>query len=169
MSSKNLQLSEHALHSRSRYGFSLIEMTIVLLILGILAGVTAPKYVDSMQELRVQSAARKVVADFEFARQEALSQGVSKTLVFNFTNNAYEILGTSDPDHSNLPYTISLAGEPYAVTLSNSAGVTDGSPVSVTYNPFGRPDVGGSLILSTGDKQRTVTINRASGRATVQP
>ena len=53
---------------RSR-AFTLVELVIMVLLLGIVAGTAGPKYVESLAYYRVQAAAQRVAADLRLARE----------------------------------------------------------------------------------------------------
>ncbi|MFN7613934.1 MAG: Tfp pilus assembly protein FimT/FimU, partial [Phycisphaerae bacterium] len=60
--------------SRHR-AFSMIELVIVLVIVGVTAAIAVPRYVNSVQRTKVDGAARRIAADIERLRDRARAQG----------------------------------------------------------------------------------------------
>ena len=56
----------------TRRAFSLVELVIVILVLGILAGAAAPRYASALRWKRLESSAYRIAADLRRARDEAV-------------------------------------------------------------------------------------------------
>lgn len=74
---------------RERRGFTLTEMMVVILIVGLIAGIAAPPTYHFVQSNRLQTQADRLAADLQYARQVA----VSRHTTMRFTSNAagYEV------------------------------------------------------------------------------
>lgn len=154
---------------QGRRGFTLVELVIVVLILGILAAVTGPRMVSAMNRAQVRAAARCVVADLERARQHAMNQAVDQPVVFDAANNAYELTGMTLPDRVGQAYVIDLSSSAYPAVIDSVAFGVSGVETGVTYNPFGRPNQGGWVYLSVNGVQQTVMVDGVAGRAVLWP
>ena len=152
-----------------RVAMTLIELVVVLLVIGILAAVTTPRVADAMSSARIRATARLVVADISYAQHQARVQGAEKTIEFYPASDSYLLVGVADMNDSGQPYQVDLTSEPYEATLASAAFGSDGTVTKITFNRFGRPDFGGSLIVAVGSEQRTVVVDAVSGKATVQP
>lgn len=73
-----------------RNGYTLVEMLIVIMILGISAGILIPSLGDA-NVLRVQAAVRTVIADISFAQTDALGYQQRRAIVFNEDENTYSV------------------------------------------------------------------------------
>jgi type II secretion system protein H len=62
-------------------GFTLLELVLVLLLMGLIAGLTLPFVASTLDRLKLQSQVRQITSALQFARSEAISK---KTLyIFN--------------------------------------------------------------------------------------
>ncbi|MHC1791900.1 pilin [Solidesulfovibrio sp.] len=117
---------------RAQQGFTLIEIIAVLVILGILAVVAVPKYLDLQTEAR-NSAAQGLIA----AAQSQLSMGyAAKKLNVNYT-------GTPATDCAKVAVTsgvsggtVTCTGTDWTANVPISATITGGTAVNATWiNP----------------------------------
>lgn len=152
-----------------RTAFTLIELTIAVLVMGILAAVAAPAIVDAMRDARARAAALVVASDLDHARHQAQARNDAQTVTFDPSAETYELVGLSHFDRASQSYVVDLAPEPYQAALDSASFGADGTSLSITFNRFGRPDYGGSVVVSAGGVQRTVVVDGVTGKATVQP
>ena len=82
--------------SRTR---TLVELVIVVLIMGILAAAAAPRFFDSLTYHRVETAARRVKADFQRLRQTARLTSSPQTITFHDATAYTMSADVVDPDH----------------------------------------------------------------------
>jgi type II secretion system protein H len=64
----------------SRRGFTLIELMVVLMILVLLAALTAPSFVRQYHEAKLKSAVRDLVGLMQYARSQAVVEGTTYRL-----------------------------------------------------------------------------------------
>jgi prepilin-type N-terminal cleavage/methylation domain-containing protein len=142
----------------ARRAFSLVELTIVLLLLAILAAVAAPKYQAALASYRVRLAAGRVAADLRMIRQFARKASTPQTVVFDAAANSYAAPALPDRDGRAAAYAVSLWSSEYATdVVSASFG---GSP-SVTFDIYGRPSAAGSVVLQAGALPKSVQLDEA--------
>ena len=72
-------------------GFTLIEMLLVVVIFGILAAITIPSAVESMQGNRLRSAARTIIMSGRYARSMALLKQRDMAIKFDVQGNQISI------------------------------------------------------------------------------
>src|SRR3954463_11290584 len=96
------RLFKGATRQPCRRAFTMIELVIVLLVMGILTAVASPKFVDSLLFHRVESAARRVKADLELARTQARLTSASQSIAF--ANSAYTLANMKNLDKPGAVY-----------------------------------------------------------------
>ncbi len=94
-SSKARAVMARAFRVRSRRAFSLVEVVLVVVIVGILAAIAVPRFADSNALYRVETAAKRVEADIHLAQDLARSLSASHNVTFRAGSTAYIIEPTS--------------------------------------------------------------------------
>ena len=148
---------------RSR-AFTLAELLIVTLIIAILAAVALPKYGNATANYRALASAKRIAADLALARQHAKSTSSSQTVQFTETSESYVLVGMDDPDHPDSLYQVDLTASAYPAVLDDVD--LQGGDV-IIFDQYGRPDVGGTITVLSGDFEYTVTVDANTGKASV--
>ena len=73
----------------ARTGFSLVEVMMVVMLVGILAGVSAPPMFKYLEANHMKTRSDRMVADMQYARAVAISTG--QTYRFSSTNTSYTL------------------------------------------------------------------------------
>jgi prepilin-type N-terminal cleavage/methylation domain-containing protein len=149
-----------------RVGFSLIELSIVVVIMSILAAVALPRWSDSLHSFRAANAASRIAADLSLARSAAYSSSTSRTVTFDVSAGLYTVEGVTPLNHSTGPYVVTLADDPYRSRLVSVWGLT--GQQSITFDGYGRPNTGGTIVIASGNLQKSIVVNANSGTAVVQ-
>ena len=150
---------------RSRGGFSLLELIVVLVIMAIMAAIATPRYGQAVARYRTEMAARKVAADLTFARKRARTSSASQVVNFNVADGGYQLPGVTDMRTSATDYSVSLSSAPYQARIVSAD--FDGDP-DVTFDGYGVPDSGGTVVVAVGNHSRTIILDADSGKAEVQ-
>ena len=84
---------------RGEAGFSLIELSVVLVLLGLIVAVGMPALQDWLERYRVRTAAQLLASDMQLQRMRAVSRNTVHTIVFDAANGNYTLWGNirSDP------------------------------------------------------------------------
>ena len=133
-------------------GFTLVELIVVILIIGILSISIAPRFfgVSSYED---RKAADELLTALRHTQQMAMNRGGDIQLVLTATNFTVQISGGTalrSPD-GRLSY---VKGFPANVVVTPV-------PTTITYNRLGRPSAG--FVINVGSQQ--VTIEEETGYA----
>jgi type II secretion system protein H len=146
--------------SRLSSGFSMLEMLLVMMIIGVLAGIVIPKIADHIRHERVNRAAQVLVQDLQngFAmagRQRAPVRltFLPATLTYEFTDRASGVL---------LQRRIMSNGADYSLTSMGAriySTQTELSSVDILPNGIG--SIAFTVTLTNGDYSREISSTTA--------
>lgn len=146
-------------------GFSLLEMVIVVVVLAIITAIAQPRYAAAVSRYRASAAAQRIAADLSLAQAKARYLSTSRVVVFTVATSTYQLTGEADLSHPASTYTITLSDKPYKATL---VSVNFAGAAQVTFNGYGVPNSGGTIVVSAGNATNTITIDADTGVATIQ-
>lgn len=164
-------------------GFTMVELAVVIVIIGVLAAAAIPA-MAGLSSTKARVAARQLSRDINFARERAITTGTVVWVSFDLPGNSYTIL----QEHLDSPgrggaamLTDPATGRDFTQSLSSGefagvtiTGVSIGDGYEVGFDWRGRPrdsalaalSSAGSISLSEGN---TVTIQPETGFTSVQP
>jgi prepilin-type N-terminal cleavage/methylation domain-containing protein len=145
-------------------GFTLIELVIVTMIIGIMSAVAAPRFAESLTRYRVEAAARQLRSDLAEARLRAKTASADQVVQFDDAAESYTLVGVPDMDHPNQDYRILLISRFKAAIASADCG----GDAELTFDGYGRPDSGAQVVVQCGVQQRTVVVDAETGLAAIQ-
>ncbi len=87
---------------RNCRGFTLLELIVVLLIIGLIAGLVVPKLTGPLGDLDLKTAAQKISASLRYARSQATAEKTTVVTLFDFEANR---LVVTTPDVPSAPGT----------------------------------------------------------------
>lgn len=152
-----------------RAGFTLVEMVLVVLVIGLIAAVTSPRYSDAISRYRLETAAARVAADLRHARWHARTKGTTQQVVFTPASHTYSLTGMNDINHPTQPFTVDLTTTSSPVTIVSVSFGAGGTGNTLIFDMYGRPDYGGNVVITTGGQQRTIVVEEYTGNVSVQP
>jgi prepilin-type N-terminal cleavage/methylation domain-containing protein len=139
--------------------FTFIELLIVIVIIGILAGIAVPRYVGFNARQRADAAARRITSDLAYVQRLAKTTSRFKTVNFSTISDMYTVLGVDDFDGAGTPYRVQLGEEPYLATIDS---VNFGGDSKLVFDGYGDPE-DGTIVISVGVHQRTLTVGSGGG------
>ena len=75
----------------NKKGFTLIEITVTLAILGIISAIAIPSYFSWLPKYRLQTSVRHIYDDLNMARSGAVRTNIVAVAIFNIPNDNYTI------------------------------------------------------------------------------
>ncbi|MHC4985372.1 MAG: prepilin-type N-terminal cleavage/methylation domain-containing protein [Planctomycetota bacterium] len=158
--------NDHGLHgTKPREGFTLLELVLVLAIVGVLAAIAAPRLAASSAVHRAESAAWRVKMDLALARHLAKTSCADQSIGFAVATDDYTLPGVADANDTSGIYTVQLDDRPYDATIVSA---DFNSSTTVTFDGYGNPSSGGSVVIQAGHVTKTVVLDADSGEAAVQ-
>ena len=86
--------------SRSR-GFTLLELIVVLLIVGLMTALATPRLIGSWTKINLKTSAQKISSSLRYARSQAVSEQLLYYAVFDFEKNGLFIRSEKLKDDEN--------------------------------------------------------------------
>ena len=74
---------------RTANGFTLLELVLVLLLMGLIAGLTLPFVVSTLDRIKLQSEVRQIASAIQFTRSEAISRKTLLTFNVDINKSQY--------------------------------------------------------------------------------
>jgi Tfp pilus assembly protein FimT len=147
----------------ARRGMSLLDVSMAVLVSGILVAVATPKFFGSLESQRSLAAARRMAADIRYARQRAIAGSTTQVVRFSSQNlYSYRLDNVPDPANPELTWTVDLTESPWKSTVSS---VNAGVNYVLSFDLNGTPNSAGTITIASGSRQRTVTI-ASTGKVT---
>jgi prepilin-type N-terminal cleavage/methylation domain-containing protein len=156
--------------------FTLIEVLIVVVIIGIVGAVVVPEMLQS-GTMTVQAAGRIVIADLIYAQNEAIAQQSPRRVVFYPTQNRYELTDAAG-NVLNVPWKAggTTVGN-YVVDFRNDkrfigvglGEVAFGTETYIEFDALGSPSNGGTVDLISGRAHYRISVAPMTGRIAIAP
>ena len=152
-------------------GFTLLELTLVMFFMALIAGLTTPFIMSTLDRMEMQSAARKMASALRFARSEAIT--IKKPVIFsgNITQNHYWISAIEvikNPRIRSLKNPIRLA---QFMPSEENDPVSEGK-FTVTFFPQGNSS-GGEISINIKESRESenyyvINIDPITGRTKIK-
>ncbi len=173
LASMKLRISHPASESSSSHkydskfsGFTLTEVIIVLVLIGILSVFAVPRIYDHYTERKTKSAATQIATDIRFVQSLAITEHDSTWIEFDDNQHVYTLYsGETEATRTIVQYS-SGAGA-YIRTLNTGefrnvtiTGLTIGSDKSIAFDRFGNTNDSGSITLNNSV---SITVSLGTG------
>ena len=152
---------------RRRAAFTLIELVIVVMIIGIASAIAVPRFAGAMRDVQLEAAGKRVAADLRYARQYAKTKGTTQSVVFTPASDSYTLPGVNDIDHPSQAFAVDLTLGEYPATIVSASFGSGGT--TIVFDMYGRPDNGGTVTVGLGSDQQVITVDGTTGKVTETP
>ena len=147
-------------------GTTLIELTIIAVIIGVLSAMAVPRWLEYLPQLRTKAAARETVSTLREARSLAISQKVTYGVYFDvYDGNCTLFANTTDPAEATFSEGDSVITK-NAVGLAVRMNYTTFPDNCVIFDPNGSASGSGTVNVNSENYQTmyTIEILQATGR-----
>ncbi len=153
-----------------RAAFTLVELLITIVILGIAATLVVPQLASSAG-FEVQAAARTVMADLQFAQNDAIAHQAPRRVVFDLNAQRYRVtdadgIALPSPTHGGT-YEVRFGGASRFPDTQIAAVDFNGNP-EVRFDALGTPSDGGTIELIAEGTRYRLTVVPLTGRVEVE-
>lgn len=159
---------------KSARGFTLIELVMVIVIVGILAVIAIPRF-ESFYAAKLDGAVKKVVSDIRYTQQLAVVRHTDSRIVFDLDNDSYVVeeevpQGSGNWVSATDPFTRAT----FSVNFTNHSqykgiDIQDGSGTrAFQFNWLGESSLGGLVTFVYQGRSRIISITANTGRVSVQ-
>ena len=151
---------------KSKLGFSLIELAMIISIIGIVVVIALPKVGNIIDDVNEKAVADRLIEDLSLLRSIAISQHETTWLVVDQAQNQYGLW--VGPSGSEVLIPDPETGESLVLDLDSAysgvsiSSVSFGGYPEVSFDWWGTPSSGGTLVLNS---TRTITLVAETGMA----
>lgn len=179
-----------------RLGFTLLEVTLVVIILGLVGGLAIPWLASSLEDASIDAATEEVATALEYARLMAVNSGGAARVTFDTGAMTVVVERPTSPEADALRDTAQAKigstgidawtfqpvmnpvspGKEYRVDLSRNArwggaGIddlaTNFAGDQVEFDGIGVPSSGGTIGIVRGPRKTEITLDSLTGKVTV--
>lgn len=128
-------------------------MLTVISVLVIISAMVVPRFTDIVPRMQVEGDAQQLAYKLRLARQEAITSGSYKIVIFYIDDNKYK--------YKNKTYYFN-AGTTYVGPTSFNS-FENGRPACI-FLPSGSSTAAGTVTLKCGNKQKFIVVLNTTGR-----
>ena len=141
------------------FGFTLIEMVMVLAIIGLIALVSLPVYQRIKPGLTLNSQARDIVSDLRYAQQLSVTEQINYSVIFDQALNKYMIVNSASGA------TLKSQNINPMISINSITGLTADT---VTFNVTGAALESGDIILTSSNGNTKTIAIKPSGYVKIE-
>ncbi len=153
---------------KNRYGFSLFELILVLLLIALITGLTSPFLFKTLDKIKSQTSARSIATVLRYARSKSISEKIPYTFNANIDTNQYWINNVETEKSSEVKQ---LDSRLKIIQFVDSDEEVNIGPFYIVFYPQGNSSGGEILIETTKDKEKTrytITLDPVTGKPDVE-
>ncbi len=161
---------------KNQNGFTLIELIVVIVIVGILSYAVVANWSDAHENLQINATILKMASDVRYARDLALTEGMGSRVYIDVSNNLYYLKWDDDSYMQN-----PLGGGDFVVPLGRPGEFGSVQITSTAFSNGGRLDFGtsgapknagssfeGELDLVTLNNEKKIVITANTGYVRIE-
>lgn len=137
-------------------GFTLIELLVVIGVMGILAAIAIPNFINLVNQTRVNLLAEQIRQSLKEAQQQAILEGYNYTVYFRETDAGIQVAQSPYPTAPREWKTLSpnIPAEQLIFTIPDS------SNNSLTFTPNGNVEYEALVFVAMGTEEQTQVSTR---------
>jgi general secretion pathway protein H len=166
----------HRETGRSEGAFTLFELLIVILIIGLISALVMPRMAASLPGVKLKSTARAVAASLRYARSRAVYETIPYIAVFDFTQNFLAVEPIETPlgivgsdgirkilEQSKLQRVYEFPEGIEFEILNDLGAGTDPDLFAIYFFPRGESTGAEIALLNLRQKQYRITVDTITG------
>ncbi len=142
-------------------GFSLLELIIVLILMGLAAALVAPSITTGFKSLELETAGRDLITEMKYARSEAIGKQKVFRIVLSQTPEGAAAYSLTD-DYGEPIRKIDLPAE-----IGYDVGEEVTLPVTISFYPNGRSSAA-DFLMKSKQKRMRIVLDPITGFARVE-
>lgn len=153
---------------RGHQGFTLMEMMIVVVVIGVIAAMAVPSFLSYLPKLRVKTTAREIVSQLRLARSKSVAERRPYGVHFNVAQNVFTVFADTD---NPAAVTFGLADSTIQVdTLEADVALNSCTYTNdcVIFNATGAASTSGEIKVVTADGSILMSINTLASTGRVR-
>ncbi len=159
------------IRSSGRRGFTLIEMAIVCVLIGILAALAVPMFTRTIPRIRTKAEARNILNTIRTARSRAIAENTQYGVYFNTTARSYTLFkDIVNPAAMTFDVGDSIIGRENDVDQDVVYSGVNFTGNVIVMLPTGAASQSGNLGINStsGDSPFTISVLAATGKTKLQ-
>lgn len=137
----------------SRRGVTLLEVCCVVVIIGVVAAIALPRFADSNTQYRVETAARRLQSDIQFAQDQSRALSMAHDVIFREGSAGYVVEPVSSAKTwlevaATGSRGTDLSVEPFRSRIMKASF---GGSTTLRFDGRGTPTSGGHVVVYNGD------------------
>jgi len=152
-------------------GYTLFELLVVLLLIGMMSALAAPRITGSLPSMQLKTAAKKVAACLRQARSRATAQNQTMRAGFDLQNGRLVVTpeippgqpASEEPRAASWELTYELPAAVRFMTATADANRTEDDQFTILFFPTGASSGGEIMLADQRDKTKQVSVDFITG------